>query len=305
MLVALALVGLAAPDTSARRRKPVKVLGLKVEGYDLSQKDKDDLFQVVQQKLKRYPHITLVHPPDGELTDEMIELECIDVDTDCLVKLGRKYNATRVFYVQVDPEEGSFKLTIRVVNANRKRSLRDREATVSSLTKLAGALEREIEQVFGAEPSAEPAEGTILVAANVPGAKIYVNGEYAGTGKIKLKKPPGTYAIRINKVGYEEALFNLQVAARKLVRKMVEMVPLPDKPPVDPDLPPDDGTDKDRPLYKSPVLWGVVGGVVVAGVVAALLLGGDEEATGPRGSTVLSVDGNAAWRDAAIRRSVR
>ena len=60
----------AAQEASAAPATPgKKVLGLRIEGFDLSAKDREDLFKVVQARLKSYPTIELVRPPEAELTD--------------------------------------------------------------------------------------------------------------------------------------------------------------------------------------------------------------------------------------------
>ena len=92
-LILAAALGLLALEfsTPALARAPTyRVLGMRVEGVDLSAKDRDDLFQVVQTKLRLYPTLTLLKPPEEELTAIMLDLECFEIDVECLTKLGKE-----------------------------------------------------------------------------------------------------------------------------------------------------------------------------------------------------------------------
>ena len=81
-------VALAAGDAKQR------VLVMRVEGNKLSDKDKADLFTVIQNKLSKYPDKTLVKPVETAIDELMMEFECFDVDADCLAKLGKQQKAT-------------------------------------------------------------------------------------------------------------------------------------------------------------------------------------------------------------------
>ena len=86
------------------------------------------LFKVVQKRLKAYPSIELVRPPDAELTDLMIDLGCLDIDAECLTMVGRKQLVDRVFYAQVDAADGdAFALIVRVINVTKGVAERDRK----------------------------------------------------------------------------------------------------------------------------------------------------------------------------------
>jgi hypothetical protein len=300
-LSALMLLSLLAAAPTGFAQAPERVLGMRVEGPKLSQKDKDDLFKVVQAKLREYPNLTLVKPPESELTDEMMELECIDIDVECITKLGKKYGASRVFYAEVIPAASGYSLKVRIVDVTKGVALRDREAPVAAQAELAGALEREIVAVFGAPPPPKPVVGKLVVTSEV-GAKIFVAGDYVGTGEVRLDKPPGTYAVRVARDGYEEQLFQLEVKAGETAERAVELKALPAvvEGELAREVPPDEPTAKKK-FYKTWWFWTVVG-VVAAGATAGALVatsgGGEDRATG---KVVLSVDGANAWRDAAIQ----
>lgn len=299
--IALSSSPAAAADTPMQR-----VLGMKVEGMDLTQKDRDDLFRVVQAKLRSYPQITLLKPPERELMDEMMDLECIDVDIDCLTKLGKKYNAEKVFYAQVDPDGAAFTLIVRVVDVGKTSALRDEKTSVAVKAGLANALESNVEAVFGQPPAPVESRGTLEVVASVAGAKIFVGGEYAGTGSVRLKKDPGSYSVRVTREGFEEQIFNLTVTAGQLTTRAVDLKEAAGGPVgVGPNGGSTNGkggeTKKDEgSVFEEAWFWGVIVGVVALGTTVAVVAtsGGDD--TGDSGRVVFSVDPQNAWQDGAV-----
>lgn len=305
-LQAVALLALVAPSGLAQTPPPTdRVLGMRVEGLELSAKDKDDLFHVVQAKLRLYPTIDLLKPPEVELTDEMFELECFEIDVECLTRLGRKYGASKVFYAEVNMVDAGFQLRVSVVDAEAGVAMREEMGVAAARADLAGALEREVEAVFGAPPPPKPVKGRLVVEAAIAGAQIFIDGAYVGTGKIDLEQKPGTYSVRVAKEGHEESIFQLTVEAGKAVSRTVRLEPLPEAPPPTtlPPTTPDPGEEA-APVYQEWWFWtALVGGaaVVAAAIAVPVALGSDSGPT-PTGSMVISVDHKQAWRDSAIVR---
>ncbi|MCA9516269.1 MAG: PEGA domain-containing protein [Myxococcales bacterium] len=303
-LVALTAMSAASPVGA---RAGEKVLGMNVEGDKLSPKDKKDLFQVLQAKLQRYPDITLMNPSSHELIDDMIELECIDLDLSCLARLGVKYGADRIVYAQVDPVKGTkgYTLQVKIADANKATMLRDQSVAVPSMAALAGALEAQIEAVWGKPPEIAPpaADGTLVVDASVPTATIYVGTDYAGTGTATISKPPGKYTVRVAADGFDEQVMEVEVTAGGTVTKSVTLVASVMKAPDDGKKKPDDPSKKkidDDDDGSDWILWAVIGGVVVAGAATAIALAASSDDGPTRAPVVLSVDPNNAWRDAAV-----
>ncbi len=299
------LASFASP--AAAQGAPDRVLGMRVEGVDLSAKDRDDLFHVVQAKLRRYPTIELLKPPEAELMDEMLELECFEIDVECLTKLGTKYGASKVFYAEVNPVDTGFMLKVSIVDSTKGEAVRQRESVVMARADLAGALEREVEAVFGKPPPPKPQLGTLVVEAAIAGAQIFIDGTYAGTGRIELKKKPGSYAVRVARDGYEESLFQMEVVAGKAARRTVrlEALPEPTTPPVV-TPPPTSETEEDTPVYETWWFWtALVGGVAVASAAIAVpLVLTSDSGPAPTGSMVISIEETQAWRDSALRGGV-
>jgi hypothetical protein len=322
--LAIACVAVVVPSASAQedaaKAEPApkgpptqKVLGLRIEGFDLSAKDREDLFKVVQQRLKAYPTIELVRPPEAELTDLMIDLGCLDIDVDCLTKVGRKRMADRVFYAQVDASDPGYVLTVRLIDVTKGAAEFDRKSDVAGQADLADAIERQIVLVFGPPPPPKPKDGMLIIETDA-GAKIYIDGRVAGAGRVKLKKPPGLYVVRISKPGFEDALFRVDLKAGKKSRRIADLkpIPVPEPPPVSgvnlpkvkPTVPAPGAAVVDEPaaepaFYETWWFWTAVGAVVVSATTVGVVVG-TRPSLAPTGDLQLSVDPSDAWRDAAI-----
>jgi len=303
-----ALAFLGAPALAQETAKPSqKVLGLRVESFDLSDKGKAALFDVVQRRLAAYKAIELISPPEAELTDLMIDLGCLDIDVDCLTKVGRKRMADRVFYVQVDADGKGFLLTVRLIDVTKGAAERDRQVKIKRQSRLSSALESEIVAAFGKPPPPPVAKGRLIIVSDA-GAKIYIDGGFAGSGQLKLKKPPGLYVVRISKPGFEDALFRVDLKAGKTSRKVAELKPVAasEPSPVEPtpkpaaDVKVADTDPGDGPaFYETWWFWTIVGSVVVTGATVGAVAGSGS-APNPTGDVQISVDPTSAWRDVAI-----
>ena len=295
-------VFLFASSSAFAAKKPVKILGMNVESEDLSKKDKRDLFKVIQATLKAYPALSLVNPPDAELTDLMMDLECIDMDVECLSKVGKKYGAKQVFYTQVDKKDGAYALLIRVVDVGKQKARHDKTTSVKRVGGLSNALQANVVKVFGKPPSKEPKPGTLMVKSAVPGAKIFVNGLYVGIGRIKIRRPPGKYTVKVTSAGYKDVIFNVTLKSGKTVKKRAKLkyaAVVKPKKKDESKLP----AATDAPFYEKWWFWTAVGGgVLLTTIVALAASGGDEEGVGP---VIFSVDPQNAWRDETVRGMAR
>lgn len=296
-MIAGALVA-AAPAASASGR----VLAMNVEGDHLDKAQRGELTQGLRAALAQYPGLGVELPSSADLTDEMIELECVDIDLSCLTRLAAKYRVDRVIYAQVDAGDGAAQvLRVKAVDAKEARLLRDSRVEVAALADVSGALAAEVEAVYGPPPStptATPEEGTLVVRTNVPGATIYLGAEVIGTGEATVTRPAGDYVVRVTRDGYEERIETVAIVAGETAERTLAMTmssvgttkpTKPDKPKVDDD----DGTDW--------VLWAVIGAAVLGGTIAVIAAtsGGDDDPA--RGPVVFSIDPGNAWRDVGVQ----
>lgn len=278
------IVGAATPAAAATR-----VLGLHVDGDKLTPKDRADLFNVLQAKLRLYPDIELKNPPEGELTDEMIDLECIDLDADCLTKLAKKYQADRVIHVDVRLKRKKYVMRVRVADVTEAKLTRDRQIKSDDVAALAPVLEAEVEAVFGAPPP-PPTTGLLIIEADSPDAVIQLGQDYMGTGTASAELAPGEYTVRITQVGFEPLTEAVVVRAGETTQRRFTLTPVR----TDIEEPSADDDDDDW------VIWAIVGAVVVGGAVTAVVVatGGDSDDTA-RGPAILGIDASSAWRDAS------
>ena len=292
----------AASAKTPKSAKKIKLLGMRVESMDLSDKDRDDLFQVIQRKLRAYPHLELIKPPETDITDEMMELECMDIDNDCLGRLGRKYGAERVVYAQVDKIDGGYAVMFRVTDVGAAQALRDRRRVVMARADLTEALQSEVEAVLGPPPPPPDTKGRLTVVATVPGAKIDIDGEYAGTGRVSLMKKPGKYVVRVWRTGYEDSLFEMAITSGGKAEKTIKLEALPEpkeEPTVMPTTAPAE-IESETQFYETWWFWTTIGVVVAGGTAFGVVMATRPEDR-PVGNIQLSMDPDGAWRDVGVR----
>lgn len=293
-LLLLAIAGLgaglvalhAAPAAAATR-----VLALQIEAEKLSAKDRADLFAALQDKLRAYPDIALKDPPAGDLTDLMIDLECIDLDASCLGRVGKKHEADKVVHVEVKQAANRFIMRVRFVEAERELLAREKEIKTTKLAELAPALEAEVEAVFG-KPPAPIVNGTLVVEAGSPDAVIQLGGDYLGTGTATRELAPGEYTVRVSQPGFQDVIKQVVIKSGETTREALTLVAIAPPPPKP--KPPSDDDDS------AWVVWAIVGAaVVVGGAVAIIALTSDSGDDTVRGPAVLGIDPSGAWRDPA------
>lgn len=290
-------VALAADDAKQR------VLVMRVEGNKLSDKDKADLFTVIQNKLSKYPDKTLVKPVETAIDELMMEFECFDVDADCLAKLGKQQKADVIFYVQVDGNDKGVVFIVRAIRVADGRALYNKSIQLRSETALAGRLDKVLSRVFGAPPRPKSTKGRMVIQSKTKAARIFVNGKYAGSGKIRLKKKEGEYSVRVAKDGYLEEVFSIEVTAGATTKKVVKLKAIP-KPVavIAPVAPPPSPADSGPTVwYKDWPFWTGVSAVVIGTVAAIAVANASEEADQEAGRVFVTINGSEAWRDPAIR----
>ena len=302
-LLTLCLVAFPEGSTAAKTVKRIKVLGMQIEGTDLSATDKGDLFRVVQAALRSYAQVDLLKPPERELTDEMIDLECVDVDADCLSRLGKKYKAERVFYSQVDKAKaGAYTLLVRVVDVSTGKATHDSKTKVPNRMGIANQLEKQVAKVFGGGKKVAPGPkkdfGYISIKVeNQPAAKIFVDKEFAGTGEVKVKRKVGEFTVKVTADGYAEQLFGVKVTPGRTTTRSVVMKPVGGTPISTPD----DGSTVEPEFYETWWFWTIVGVVVVGGVTGIVVATTSDSGSQETGSVTFSVDPQQSWRDIDVQ----
>lgn len=67
--------------------------------------------------------------------------------------------------------------------------------------------------------------GTLSVSANVDDARVYVDGQFAGTAPIQVVLPEGRHAIRIQKAGFQSMQKEIEVASNAVVPLKAMLIP--------------------------------------------------------------------------------
>ena len=293
-LVVPAVAVMAGAGRAARADETV--LPLHVEAPKLAAKDRDTLSAALRAKLALYPGVKLATPPDGDLTDLMLELECVDIDATCLGRIGAKLGADRVVYVEADAKVVHVRVVAVDAAGKSGKMLRDKDAKVGE--DAAAALGAEIEAVWGKPPVAVKVTpvtiGKLTIHATPGDAAIFVGEEAVGAGDVTIEREAGEYTVHIVAKGFEDQIFKVVVPAggeitKEIVLKVVAVTP-PDKDP-----------KKVKPSGgMSWVWWTVIGVVVVGGAVAIGVLASQSDgASSPRGPALIGLDPGGAWRDPA------
>lgn len=294
-LIVPAVAVMAGAGQAARADETV--LPLHVEAPKLAAKDRDALSAALRAKLALYPGVKLAAPPDGDLTDLMLELECVDIDATCLGRIGAKLGADKVVYVEADAKV----LHVRVVAVDAAgktgKMLRDKDAKAGE--DAAAALGAEIEAVWGKPPvpvKVTPVTiGKLTIHATPGDAAIFVGEEAVGAGDVTIEREAGEYTVHIVAKGFEDQIFKVVVPAggevvKEIALKVVAVTTPPDKDP-----------KKVKPSGgMSWVWWTVIGVAVVGGAVAIGVLASQSDgASSPRGPALIGLDPGGAWRDPA------
>jgi len=298
----LFLGAISTPALAAEPGAKERVLVMRVEGTDLSDKDKSDLFEVIQLKLSKYPSKEIVQPSAAAIDDQMMEFECFDIDAECLAKLGKAQSADVIVFVQVDGNDKGFALIARAIRVEGGRVLHDKSVQLRSKADLSARLDSVLSRVFGPPPKPKVTKGRLVIKSKTPAARIFVNGKYSGSGRIRLKKEEGTYDIRVAKDGFFEELITIEVTAGATTEKVVTLKPMP-KPvasvaPIAP--PPEEKASAPTPWYKTWWFFTAVS-VVSIGTTAAIIATSDADDPAPEpGRVFVTIDGGEAWLDPAI-----
>lgn len=299
-LMACVLIASQPADATAAD----KVLALRTDGTSYKVADRAAVDAAIAAKIKLYKEIEQVAPPEGDLTDMMIDLECIDLDGDCLGRVGTQTGASRVLYVELSKKGTGIQAVVKWVNTSTKAVIRTDTVSGKNIKAVTAEVTKALEAELGPPPAATvstpeaPVEapaspGTIIVETNRIQAQIFVGEEYAGTGTATIERPAGAYTLRITHPGDETQLLDVKIAAGETVTRQVTL-----KTAMFGDvggLPPGQVEEDDN----SWIIWVVVGAVVVAGAATAIALAASGDDAGPTGTLLLGIDPSGAWRDPA------
>jgi len=293
--VSLSLVPIATAQEDADK---VSILPLHVSSNRLSADVLDDLTEVVLGKLKKYPAYRTLDVPDTDPMDLMIDAGCLDFGPDCLAGIGESRGADKVLYTEVREEEGGgFFVQISMVDVESRDSMTP-EGGTEVRENLNQFLGQALEKVLGPEPVPETVLSRVDLSTNPAGAEIYLDGDFVGVSPVTLRLKKGRYKLRANRVGYEEAIREIDVEAGKKTAKNLEMTRIVVAVPVGP-VPVKEREIEKKPYYKTWWFWTTIGAVVVAGGATAAVLA-TRGGGGGEGSARFTLDAGYAPRDVTL-----
>lgn len=121
---------------------------------------------------------------------------------------------------------------------------------------------------------APPPRTTMLLAINVDGASIQVDGQAAGTSPVApLEVPPGGHLVAISHAAFQSYSRQVDVAPGEAARMNIDLTPLPGSDLLIDDsgeIIVDDGEDDDGGILTQWWLWAAIGGAVLVGVIVGV-----------------------------------
>lgn len=318
------LLAMALPQATMAQGEPLPTLMvLPVDGDDLPAAEKAALVTELRGIIAKYKKYTVMETAKIDLLDEMVEFECLDMDSDCIGKIGAKQKASTVLYTRA--EKG--KLVMMTVESASAKTLQKFESPAAKGEVKAIATGKGLVALMGELPQEAPKLIKVTVSANVEKAEVLLNGSKAGETPLSLELKPGEYTVTIKKETYLIWEEKVKVTADKPATVTAQLKPVPKPkepvvvvtPPVD--KPKDDKKVADKQPVKEPVkepvptdkpkgddeastpfyatwwFWTAVGAATVAIVgitAAAVSASGDSYDVGP---LRLSINPSAAEND--------
>jgi hypothetical protein len=197
-------------------------------------------------------------------------------DAPCLGAIGRGHAHAYVIVLTVNraTTRVPWSVSARLVDATSNADLGMAQVEVpAGTTDWGSVLWPGLQAIVLQLPTAPLPTGSILVTSNVPGAEVFVDGNrIAQTPMEPAAVPAGPRQLRVHSARYTDFLQDIQVEPAQELRVDATLELLP--PPAE--------TAESTAFYEKPWVWGVAGGVVVVGVIVAIVIAtssGGEDST--------------------------
>jgi hypothetical protein len=219
--------------------------------------------------------------------DLMVNAGCIDFDGECLSMIGEGAGADVVLFTDVSLRDDLHVVQLRLVDV-KTREVRAPEGSTRDATRVGEFVQTALERVFGPIPVAEPALVRVDISTTPAGGETYVDGDFVGVAPVTVRLAPGTYAVRVARVGYRDEQQSLVIDPTRPNQISIPMVAITVQDvPATPLPEPREREIASTPFYQTWWFWTVVGVVVVgAGTTAALVTTGGGSDGGGAGFTM-------------------
>jgi hypothetical protein len=293
-----------------------KILILKLEGNKLTDADKKKFLAVLVEKIKKYTYAEILPTPETETVDLMVEMECLDIDADCMKKIGKSKNTDKIIYAEANLKGNVYSIKVLFTDV-AKGTVTPVDGQSPSKEKVEEFLAASVEKFLGPEPKKEPVISVVTIRTKPDGAEVYIDKNFAGLTPYETKLAPGTYNMRLSKVGFKEVIETIKVEEGIPLTKELALAPivepkpvvaepkpavappgLPKKPPEPEKKPvekPEEVVSGEMKFYETWWFWTAVGAVVVGAGTSILLLA-NTGTSSPPGNVILTIDSkNADW----------
>lgn len=308
LLVVLAVAHFLVPLPAMAARN-TKLVPLAVQSDKMLDGDKAAATKALRDVLAKYTKITLLDTPTMDVFEVMMEVECTDIDADCLGKMAEHHKAQQLLYTVAEPQDGgAVKISMQLVKAGTSKVLKETTRMAANKADIAKALGEAVTDVFGKLAPKKVKSGIITFKTNVPGATIYLNKKSIGKTPKRVKLKPGKYQLKLVVKGHNELTEMLVVAEGekrtaeyKLVATTVLVKKDPDpikKDPVKQPVKKDPKVEPEIPFYATWWFWTIIGVGVAGGVTAAVALSQGED---PAPTGVMATGWSAPDYDPLVR----
>ncbi len=299
-LACLVVLTLVMPRIAFAADKP-KVLVLPVQSGSLGKGDREAATKSAADAVSKYKDLALLPTPQVDLLEVMVDLECTDLDDECLGKMGKKWGADQVVFVDVKGKGSALSLDFRVIDSATGKSIKRLTGTADGKGAVGAALGKALTEAFGALPADKPPDKppeaqkvAVTLNASVEGAEVTLNGALVGKTPVRAQLKPGKYDAKVTRTGYVTLTQTIEVkndgskTADFVFTLVAEAAPI-DPPPV---------ATSDTPYYKTWWFWTAIGvGVTALGVGLGVGLTKDT----PAATGVMSFGIGAPDHDPLIR----
>lgn len=307
---ALAVLALFAvgwgTDAGLAAAADMSVLPIQGDMNGLSDSEVQSVRDAVDAELQARPRITALPRPTEDLIDLMFDAECLEPDPACLAAIGKARGADHVLFYEAQAKGGSVGIGVRLVKVKKAKLDGPKSVRGATLAQTLTALSEGLDEWLGTKPAPKPTMVTLRVRSNPSAAVVVLDGEEIGVTPTEIRRPAGTFALRVSKAGYEDVERSVELRDKD-VDFALELTARPEPAAAAAVVPPTttDGPDDGPAYYETWWFWTVVAvGAAGAGVGIAAAAGAFDADSTPTGGMTFQL-GSRPDQDILIQEQFR